>query len=52
MLTRSEYFHVAFVAPRNGFDVVANNGDQFRKFLDDEIARWKTVIETGKITAE
>jgi tripartite-type tricarboxylate transporter receptor subunit TctC len=35
-----------------GFDVVANNGEQFAKFLADEIARWKSVIETGKITAE
>ncbi len=35
-----------------GFDVVANNGEQFAKFLADEIARWKTVIEAGKITAE
>jgi tripartite-type tricarboxylate transporter receptor subunit TctC len=35
-----------------GFDVVANNGEQFAKFLTDEIARWKTVIESGKITAE
>jgi tripartite-type tricarboxylate transporter receptor subunit TctC len=35
-----------------GFDVVANNGDQFTKFLTEEIARWKAVIETGKITAE
>ena len=35
-----------------GFDVVANNGDQFTKFLAQEIARWKAVIETGKITAE
>jgi tripartite-type tricarboxylate transporter receptor subunit TctC len=35
-----------------GFDVVANNGDQFTKFLAEEIARWKVVIETGKITAE
>jgi thiol-disulfide isomerase/thioredoxin len=35
-----------------GFDVVANNGEQFAQFLADEIARWKTVIETGKITAE
>jgi tripartite-type tricarboxylate transporter receptor subunit TctC len=35
-----------------GFDVVANNGDQFTKFLSEEIARWKAVIETGKITAE
>jgi tripartite-type tricarboxylate transporter receptor subunit TctC len=35
-----------------GFDVVASNGNQFEKFLTDEIARWKTVIETGKITPE
>jgi tripartite-type tricarboxylate transporter receptor subunit TctC len=35
-----------------GFDVVANDGNQFAKFLADEIARWKAVIETGKITAE
>jgi tripartite-type tricarboxylate transporter receptor subunit TctC len=35
-----------------GFDVVANNGAQFEKFLVDEIARWKAVIETGKITPE
>ena len=35
-----------------GFDVVASNGEQFAKFLADEIARWKSVIETGKITAE
>ena len=35
-----------------GFDVVASNGEQFAKFLAGEIARWKSVIETGKITAE
>jgi tripartite-type tricarboxylate transporter receptor subunit TctC len=35
-----------------GFDVVANDGEQFGKFLADEIARWKSVIETGKITAD
>ena len=35
-----------------GFDVVANNGEQFAKFLADETARWKSVIETGKITAD
>ena len=35
-----------------GFDVVASNGEQFAKFLADEIARWKAVIETGKITPE
>lgn len=35
-----------------GFDVVASNGEQFTKFLQAELARWKAVIETGKITAE
>jgi tripartite-type tricarboxylate transporter receptor subunit TctC len=35
-----------------GFDVVASNGEQFEKFLAGEIARWKSVIETGKITPE
>jgi tripartite-type tricarboxylate transporter receptor subunit TctC len=35
-----------------GFDVVANNGAAFEKFAADEISRWKSVIETGKITAE
>jgi tripartite-type tricarboxylate transporter receptor subunit TctC len=35
-----------------GFEVVANNGSQFADFLTKEIARWKTVIEAGNITAE
>lgn len=35
-----------------GFEVVATNGEQFKKFLTEEIARWKNVIDTGKITAE
>ena len=35
-----------------GFDVVASNGVEFAKFLDAEIARWRTVVETGNITAE
>ena len=35
-----------------GFEVVANNGEEFRKFLTGEIARWKNVIEVGKISAE
>jgi tripartite-type tricarboxylate transporter receptor subunit TctC len=35
-----------------GFDVVGSNGDQFAGFLGSEIARWKAVIETGKITPE
>jgi tripartite-type tricarboxylate transporter receptor subunit TctC len=35
-----------------GFDVVASNGEQFAKFLAGEIARWKSVVETGNITVE
>jgi len=35
-----------------GFDVVANNGAEFAKFLAGETQRWRTVIETGKITPE
>lgn len=35
-----------------GFEVVASNGEEFRKFLTGEIARWKNVIEVGKISAE
>jgi tripartite-type tricarboxylate transporter receptor subunit TctC len=35
-----------------GFDVIASNGSQFAAFAADEISRWKTVIETGKITPD
>ncbi|HKY88225.1 MAG TPA: tripartite tricarboxylate transporter substrate binding protein [Pseudorhodoplanes sp.] len=35
-----------------GFEVVASNGEQFKKFVDDEIARWKQVIEAGNIKPE
>lgn len=35
-----------------GFEVLASNGTEFDKFLAGEIARWKQVIDTGKITAE
>ena len=35
-----------------GFDVVANTGAQFNDFLAGEIKRWKTVVETGNITAQ
>jgi tripartite-type tricarboxylate transporter receptor subunit TctC len=34
-----------------GFEVVANTGAEFAKFLDGEAARWKTVVEQGKISA-
>lgn len=35
-----------------GFEVVGNTGAQFEKFLTEEIARWKTVIEKGNIKPE
>ncbi|HEU0201148.1 MAG TPA: tripartite tricarboxylate transporter substrate binding protein [Burkholderiaceae bacterium] len=35
-----------------GFEVVANAPDQFSQFLDQELARWKAVIEKGGITLE
>jgi tripartite-type tricarboxylate transporter receptor subunit TctC len=35
-----------------GFDVIGSNGSQFATFAADEIARWKTVIETGNITPD
>jgi tripartite-type tricarboxylate transporter receptor subunit TctC len=35
-----------------GFDVVANTGKEFETFLAAEIARWKTVIQTGNIKPE
>jgi tripartite-type tricarboxylate transporter receptor subunit TctC len=35
-----------------GFDVVVGNGEQFERFAADEIARWRAVVEAGKITAE
>lgn len=35
-----------------GFEIVANTPKEFEKFLKEELARWKQVIETGKITME
>ena len=35
-----------------GFEIVANTPEQFTKFQADEFARWKKVIDTGKITAD
>jgi tripartite-type tricarboxylate transporter receptor subunit TctC len=35
-----------------GFEVVANTPEQFDQFLASEQARWKNVIEVGKITAD
>jgi tripartite-type tricarboxylate transporter receptor subunit TctC len=35
-----------------GFEIVGNTPEQFAKFQAQEFARWKQVIETGKITAD
>lgn len=35
-----------------GFEIVANTPEQFAAFQSQEFARWKKVIETGKITAD
>jgi len=35
-----------------GFEVVGNSQEQFATFLNQELARWKGVIETGKITLD
>jgi tripartite-type tricarboxylate transporter receptor subunit TctC len=43
------------VKPRlveQGFEVVGNSPEQFEKFQATELARWKNVIEVGKITAD
>ena len=34
-----------------GFEIVANTPEQFSRFQAQELARWKKVIETGKIEA-
>jgi tripartite-type tricarboxylate transporter receptor subunit TctC len=35
-----------------GFAVVAGTSAEFAKFLDEEYARWRSVVETGNIKAE
>jgi tripartite-type tricarboxylate transporter receptor subunit TctC len=35
-----------------GFEVVANTPEEFAKFQAEELARWKKVIEVGKITVD
>jgi tripartite-type tricarboxylate transporter receptor subunit TctC len=35
-----------------GFEIVGNTPEQFTAFQADEFARWKKVIEVGKITAD
>ena len=32
-----------------GFEIVANSPEEFKKFQAQELARWRTVIETGRI---
>lgn len=36
----------------SGFEVVANTPEQFAQFENQELKRWKTVIEQGKITMD
>ena len=58
-----EKAHAAFVEALNdpkvkdqftsiGFEMVANSPAQFAEFQQKEYARWKNVIETGKITID
>ena len=35
-----------------GFDVVASSPEEFAKFQQLELAKWKTVVEVGKITLD
>jgi len=35
-----------------GFEIVGNTPAQFAAFQQQEFARWKKVIDTGKITAD
>ena len=35
-----------------GFEIVASTPEEFTAFLNRELARWKTVIEVGKITLD
>ena len=35
-----------------GFEIVASTPQEFSAFLDQELARWKNVIEAGKITLD
>jgi tripartite-type tricarboxylate transporter receptor subunit TctC len=36
----------------SGFEIVGNSPEQFQAFLTEELARWKAVIEAGKITLD
>jgi tripartite-type tricarboxylate transporter receptor subunit TctC len=35
-----------------GFEVTASTPEEFEKFLQSELAKWKHVIEVGKITLD
>lgn len=35
-----------------GFEIVASTPEQMTKFHVDEFTCWKTIIETGKVTAD
>jgi tripartite-type tricarboxylate transporter receptor subunit TctC len=35
-----------------GFEIVANTPEEFQAFLTKELARWKAVVEAGKITLD
>ncbi len=35
-----------------GFEVVANTSGQFKTFLDQELDRWKSVVQAGHITVD
>lgn len=35
-----------------GFEVVASTSEEFSRFLNQELGRWKSVVEAGKITAD
>lgn len=35
-----------------GFEIVANTPEQFATFLNKELARWKAVIESGKVVID
>lgn len=43
---------VAKSLTEQGFEIVGNTPEQFAQFLTQELARWKGVIETGKITLD
>ena len=44
--------HVRRLLLELGFEIVGNTPEQFTAFQAAEFARWKKVIETGKITAD